>query len=280
MIQVHSSTAQKRAQWVSMLVAQEGSYGVVSQLAQLAQVSRQTLYSWKAKGRRALQAAFEPKESAATIQLERAVLTLLVEGHASYRGIQACLAVLLGQQVSLGTITAIVQEAGERAQRWLEQQVCEQGRVLALDGQYSIQRREGYLNIVDVHSSQAWATLPAAPVDLQRWLLALWYLHHQGVVSLGTVSDGGRAIAEALRITKAESTHQRDVWHLLHLAAQGQARLQRVVQEEEERMQLIERQEQQRASTGKNAVGRPAKTTASRQEHRLSHMHRRREGVK
>ncbi len=43
MIHVHSSTAQQRAQWVSILVAQEGSYGVVSQLGQQAQVSRQTL---------------------------------------------------------------------------------------------------------------------------------------------------------------------------------------------------------------------------------------------
>src|SRR6266513_2245454 len=111
MIHLHSSTAQQRAQWVSILMAQEGSYGVVSQLGKQAQVSRQTLYSWKAKGRSAL----------------RAVLTLLVEGHASYRGIQTCLAVLLGQQVSLGTITAIVHEAGARAQRWLQQQVCEQG---------------------------------------------------------------------------------------------------------------------------------------------------------
>src|SRR5260370_1026286 len=279
MIQLHSSTAQQRAEWVSMLVAQEGSYGVGSRIAKLARLSRKTFYSWKAKGRRAWQAAFEPKESAATIQLERAVLTLLVEGHASYRGIQACLAVLLGQQVSLGTITAIVQEAGERAQRWLEQQVCEQGRVLALDEQYSSQRGEGYLNIVDVHSSQVWATLPAVAVDGESWTLALWYLHEQGVVSRGTVSDGGRAIAEALRITKAESTHQRDVWHVLHLAAQVQARLQRAVQEEEERMQLIERQEQQRASTGKYAVGRPAKTTANQQEHLQSQLHRVLEGV-
>src|SRR5712692_5925343 len=268
MIHLHSSTAQQRAQWVSILVAQEGTYGVISQLSQLAEVSRQTLYSWKAKGRGALQAAFEPQEPQATIPLERAVLTLLVEGHASYRGIQTCLAVLLGQQVSLGTITAIVQEAGERAQRWLQQQVSEQGRVLALDEQYSSKRGEAYLNIVDVHSAQVWATLPAVAVDGESWTLALWYLHEQGVVSRGTVSDGGRAIAEALRITKAESTHQRDVWHVVHLAAQVQARLQRVVQEEEERMQLIERQEQQRASTGKNAVGRPAKTTAS-QLHRV-----------
>src|SRR5713226_9840126 len=126
MIHLHSSTAQQRAQWVSILVAQEGTYGVVSQLAQLAEVSRQTLYSWKATGRRALQAAFEPNQLEGRTPLERAVLTLLVEGHASYRGIQACLAVLLGRQVSLGTITGIVQEAGERAQGWVEQQVCEQ----------------------------------------------------------------------------------------------------------------------------------------------------------
>ena len=97
MIQVHSSTAQQRAQWVSILVAQEGSYGVVSQLSQLAEVSRQTLYSWKAKGQSALQAAFEPQEPQARTPLERAILMLLVEGHASYRGIQACLAVLLGK---------------------------------------------------------------------------------------------------------------------------------------------------------------------------------------
>ena len=43
MIHLHSSTAQQRAQWASTLIAQEGSYGVLSQLAQLAEVSRQTL---------------------------------------------------------------------------------------------------------------------------------------------------------------------------------------------------------------------------------------------
>ena len=144
MIQLHSSTAQQRAQWTSILLAQEGTYGVVSQLSQLAEVSRQTLSSWKGKGRRALQAAFEPKQAEARTPVERAVLTLLVEGHASYRGIQACLAELLGQQVSLGTVTAIVQEAGARAQEWLERQVSEQGRVLTLDEQYSSKRGEAY----------------------------------------------------------------------------------------------------------------------------------------
>ena len=273
MIQLHSSTPNQRAHWVSTLVAQEGRYGVVSHLSQMAEVSRQTVYSWKAKGQRALEAAFEPKKPPETTQLDRAVLTLLVEGHASYRGIQACLAVLLGQQVSLGTITTIVQRAGERAQAWLEEQVSGEGRVVALDEQYSSKRGEAYLNVVDVHSSQVWASLPPVAVDGESWTLALWYLQEQGVVCKGSVSDGGRAIHEALRTTRTMSTHQRDVWHLLHLAAQVQARLERVVQEEEERGRLIERQEQQRGSTGKQPVGRPVKATACAQEQLLSQLH-------
>src|SRR5437879_3290865 len=85
-------------------------------------VSRQTLYSWKAKGQAALQAALAPVQegtSSHAIALEDAILTLLLQGHASYRGIQRCLRLLLGQQVSLGRLTAVVQEAGVRAEQWM-----------------------------------------------------------------------------------------------------------------------------------------------------------------
>jgi hypothetical protein len=102
------------------------------------------LYGWKAKGQCALEAALTPKKAQAQEvkppELHRAILTLLIEGHASYRGIQACLKELLGREVSLGTITDIVQAAGQRAQSWLVQQVPGQGRVVALDEQYSSKR--------------------------------------------------------------------------------------------------------------------------------------------
>jgi hypothetical protein len=240
------------------------------------QVSRQTLYSWKERGHSALEAAFEPRkvQREAAQQLERAVLTLLVEGHASYRGIQTCLKELLGVSVSLGTITAIVQAAGQRAQSWLEQQVPEEERVVALDEQYSSKRGEAYLNVVDAQSGQVWVTLPPVAVDGESWTLALWYLHEQGAVWKGSVSDGGKAIHEALQTTKAISTHQRDVWHLLHLAGQVQARLERVVQAEEDRWLVIERQEQHQATTGSRPAGRPAKTTSSEHEQLLIVLHR------
>jgi len=222
------------------------------------------------KGQSALEAAFEPKKPPATTQLERAILTLLVEGHASYRGIQRCLETLVGVHVSVGKIAAIVQKAGERAQQWMSGQRPATAQGLALDEMYGPTHGQAYLNVVDVHSSQVWATLPAVAVDGESWTLALWYLHEQGVVWTSTVSDGGKAIQEALRTTKALSAHQRDVWHLLHLAAQVQGRVERVVQEEEERWQLIERQQhQQQARMGKKAAGRPAKRTAGEQERLL-----------
>ncbi len=70
------------------------------------------------------------------------------------------------------------------------------------------------------------------------------------------------------------SHHQRDVWHLLRLAGQVQARLERVVQEQEDRWLVIEHQEQHQATTGRRTTGRPAKTTSSEQEHLLIQLHR------
>ncbi len=278
MVHTHSSTASQRVQWVSALLAHEGTYGVVSQMHRSSGASRQALYDWKGKGQRALETALAPRlppgQGAKSPGLPRAVLTLLVEGHASYRGLQTCLATLLGQQVSLGSIAAIVESAGQRAQAWVHQQVSRQGRTLALDDQYSSKRGEAYLSVVDAHSSQVWAALPPVPVDGESWTLALWYVQEQGVRVQSTVSDGGKAIAEALSTTKLLWTHQRDVWHLLRLAAQVQARLERLVEDEEQRWLVIERQEQQQACTGRRPSGRPAKTTVQAQEHALIALHR------
>src|SRR5258708_7723695 len=168
MVHTHSSTANQRVHWISQLLAQEGTYGAISQMSQSQCVSRQTLYAWKEKGQRALEAALGPKQAhvARSVDLQRAVLTLLVEGHASYRGIQACLAVLLGQQVSLGAITAIVQSAGQRAQAWLEQQVSAEGRVLALDEQHSSQRGEAYQS---AGRCAQWAGVGEPPTSGPGW---------------------------------------------------------------------------------------------------------------
>src|ERR687886_284896 len=105
MVQRHDSTPAQRAQVVAHMIAQAGDYGVVTELSRSLGVSRQTLYTWLEHGSQALEQAFLPVPTppTATPTLERAILTLLVEGHASVRGIQTCLRVTTGQHVSVGT---------------------------------------------------------------------------------------------------------------------------------------------------------------------------------
>jgi hypothetical protein len=85
------------------------------------------------------------------------------------------------------------------------------------------------------------------------------------------VSDGGRAIADAVSQTQSEASHQRDVWHLFHLAAQVQARLDRAVETERDRLAKIERRTQNEAQ-GKRTRGKRPKTQLGEQQALLAQM--------
>lgn len=268
----HCSTTEQRVEWISELLAHPEQRGLLSERSRQSHITRQTLYRWKAKGEGALHECLQPQPAASkrTPIIERAVLTLLVEGHASYRGIQGCLQELLGVEVSLGTISAIVQSAGQQAQRWLEKLAPVTECALALDEQYSSTRGQAYLNVVDVHSSLVWASVPPVAVDGESWTLVLWYLQEQGLHWQTTVSDGGRAIAEALSQTKALESHQRDVWHLFHLAAQVQGRVERYRSQLQDQLATV-KQQAERVAQGQKARGRAPKSDVQAHLAQLEH---------
>jgi len=100
------------------MIAHEGTYGRVSELSREHGLSRQSLYKLRTVGKRGMERVFCPNEhqSEESVRIERAVLTLLVEGHASREGIQKCVEELMGVHLSLGAISAIIHQAGEKAQ--------------------------------------------------------------------------------------------------------------------------------------------------------------------
>src|SRR5262245_16162949 len=104
MVQSHPSTPQERVQWATYMLAHRGEYGLITQLSRTLNVSRPTLYAWKAQAQTALEQAFLATTSAglAGATLERQILTLLIEGHNSYANIQTCLRALTAQRVSIG----------------------------------------------------------------------------------------------------------------------------------------------------------------------------------
>ncbi len=269
--QHHGSTAEQRAQVVSQLIAHAGEYGLVTSLSRNLEVSRQTLYTWEAIGLAALAAAFTPTAQAQvhTPALQRAVLTLLVEGHASYRGIHACLVALGYGKVSLGTITAIIAQAQQRALSWLSTHAPASARSLALDELYGNDRHGAYLSIVDTASLAVWAVEGPLPVDSETWTLVLWAVQERGLHWERTIQDGGAAMQAACARVDPLGLHGRDVWHVLHRFAQVQGRLERRATEEQARLATVTRQAE-RVATGQRPRGGKPKTDVPAQAARAA----------
>jgi hypothetical protein len=252
---------EQRVTWVSQLLAGSGTYGLVTLLSRTVGVSRQTLYAWAEQGRTALEQALLPREAERTITpaLERQVLSLLVEAHATVRGIQASLWQVARQRVSLGTISAIVQEAQRRAQVWLGSHAPPSSRPLALDELYGNDRRGAYLHVVDTASWAVWAAEGPVPVDTESWTLVLWLAQARGLRWHTTIGDGGAAIEAAVRTVEPTGQHRRDVWHVLHVCAQVQGRLDRRVAQVEAQTASIRRQAA-RIAAGQRPLGRNPRT--------------------
>ncbi len=208
----HARTPSERMAWVSYVLAHAGEYGAVTALSRTARVSRQTLYSWMERGQAALEQAFAPPVAAAAARLEWDILTLLVEGHASYRGIQRCLRQVGRRQVSLGTISAVVQEAERRALALVARTAPPQERAVALDEIYGRDRRGAYLNVVDVESGAVWAAEGPLPVDGETWTLVLWLAQERGLRVRHAVSDGGVAMAQGLRTAAPPPSRSNAMW--------------------------------------------------------------------
>ncbi len=257
--QRHASTPTERAQVVSQMITHAGEYGLVTSLSRTLGVSRQTLYAWEAVGLAALEAAFTPAAPAPirSPALERAVLTLLVEGHASYRGIQACLSAVGAEPVSLGTIAAIIAEGQRRALAWLTSHAPATPRSIALDELYGNSRHGGYLSIVDTASLAVWAVEGPLPVDSETWTLVLWAAQERGLHWERTIQDGGAAMQAACRTVDPTGQHGRDVWHVLHRWAPVQGRLERRVADEQARLTTVTRQAERVAAGQRPRGGKP-----------------------
>jgi hypothetical protein len=257
--QAHPSTADERIQWVSMMLAHQGDYGLVTQLSRQAQVSRRTLYLWRERAKAAVRSAFAPPTAATPPPTSpRQLLTLWIN-HVTDRGMQATVQAFAAHGVSLATITAVLHEAGQRAIRLMQTQLPPTLRALALDEIYANDRRGAYLNVVDVHSGAVWASEGPLPVDSESWTLVLWELQARGLHWDRVVLDGGAAMQAACHAVTPELRLQGDTWHELSGCGKLQARLQRVVTQLEQRSPAVARQAA-RIAAGKRPLGRKPKT--------------------
>jgi hypothetical protein len=226
------------------MLAGRGEYGLVTALSGQAGVSRQSLYQWSARAEAALATTLGsqvPTKAAVASGQARLVLTLLAEGHASARGVAACLGEL-GQPLSLGSIQAILAQAEERALALVARQVPAGRRDLACDELYGHDRHAGYLSVVDAQTGAVWGAVGPVGVDKESWTLLFWDLEARGLRWGVRASDGGAALAGACAQGTPDQPCQRDVWHILHVCSKVQGRLDQAVSQQAAKVATAQRQ--------------------------------------
>lgn len=257
----HPSTPAQRTALILPMLAPHRDYGLVTHLSQAGQVSRKTLYDWAGVARRGIEAALTPPTATPrrAVDRPRQVLSVLVETHASERGIQAALAAVTGESLSLGAISGIIQEAEGRALHWLATQAPPGARPLALDEIYSKDRRGADLHVVDTASYAVWVAAGPLAVDAETWTLVRWEAQERGLRFEATSTDGGAALSAALRVVDPAGQHGRDPWHVLHVGSQALGRLDRWVTELERQTAVVARQAA-RVAAGQRPRGKNPRT--------------------
>lgn len=225
-LQAAEFTVDQRTQEVVGIIA-DPRRGQVSELAKRHSISRQSASRLVNQGRRALAATFAPKAAGRparsqtlTVDRERieaSVVSLAIDGHATNAGTQACMETIMDLHLSTGTISGILKECGQRAQRVLRAlPMPAQAVHVAADEIYD--HDQPILTVMDDETQAIFLMAEESVVDGTTWGVHLLELMDRDLQCEGITTDQG----SAMRIGIAEAgfvpvgSHCSDTFHVLY----------------------------------------------------------------
>lgn len=213
---------------IMLLPGYRRPWGIVTWLANVFAISRPTVYSLPKRVLERLTAA-QPSALAErqaqvmhqvevnTPRLQRTVLTAAFPGKIALRPLQELLAEAFDESRSIGWLSELLTDAGQKAGQVLKQvNFSAAGPVLVLRDETFFQDRP-VLFMVDPLSSTILSAVVAPDRQADTWGLLLLMAQEQGVEIAGLVEDMARMYPKSLReadLADLETSVQKDLWHL------------------------------------------------------------------
>ena len=213
---------------IMLLPRDRRPWGIATWLADVFAISRPTLYSLPKRVMERLTAAppvalpdkqvkaVHPIEVNAT-RLQRTILTAAFPGKIALRPLQELLAEAFDESRSIGWMSELLTEAGQKAGQVLRQiDFSAAGPVLVLRDETFFQDRP-VLFMVDPLSSTILSAVVAPDRQADTWGLLLLTAQDQGVKIAGLIEDMARMYPKSLRevdLDDLEKSVQKDLWHL------------------------------------------------------------------
>ncbi len=203
-------------------------WGIATWLADVFDISRPTLYSLPKRVMERLLAAPPvalPDQQVKAVhqievnatRLQRTILTAAFPGKMALRPLQELLAEAFDESRSIGWMSELLTEAGQKAGQVLKQiDFSAAGPVLVLRDETFFQDRPVLL-MVDPLSSTILSAVVAPDRQADTWGLLLLMAQEQGVKIAGLVEDMARMYPKSLReagLDDLEKSVQKDLWHL------------------------------------------------------------------
>jgi hypothetical protein len=198
-------------------------HGVITWLADFYGISRVSVY---ALGERVATQLTKPttvlslpepveKETVSKTRLQRTILTALFPGNASIRPTMSILQEAFDEQRSVGYISTLRLEAGQKAGDVLSQiDYRPLGPLLALRDETFFQGRPMLL-LVDPISTTIVAAYVCSDRQADTWALALLLAEEQGVSLSGLTEDMANMYGKSLKLAGMEAkAQQKDIWHI------------------------------------------------------------------
>jgi hypothetical protein len=207
-------------------------WGAITELSGLFQVSRPTLYELGRRAAAGLQRSVggRPRQTPApsvaaksnqadTIvvtpnRMARTALTMSFPGKMALRPMRECLAAAFKQTRSLGTLSELFTQAGQRAGRVLsEMDYCPLGPVIALRDETYFQDWP-ILLLIEPLTSTILLGVVSADAQAETWGASLLVSQDTGVYLKGLVEDMARMYPQSQALAEMEVPVQKDVWHV------------------------------------------------------------------
>ena len=175
-------------------------------------------------------------------RLRRTVLTAAFPGKMAIRPTQHVLNEAFGQSRSIGWISELLSETGERAGKVLAQvDTSPLGPVIVLRDETFFHNQPLLLVVEPVSASILFAqALPDRQAD--TWGLALLMTQDQGVTIAGIVEDMARMYPKSLKEAELDLAVQKDVWHIERGGKQVKQDLERMALQATRNVDRIEKQ--------------------------------------
>lgn len=213
-------TTASKMELAAASLAQQGSRGAVSRLAEAYGVSRPTVYAARAQGMQALARQFDPEVRALEVtrvgiderQVERAMVALRVAGNNSVRAIEDLLPIIYpGLDVSYGWVQGKLVEAERRAAAFNATMALSGIKAVALDEMFS--QGKPVLAGIDLDSGLLVALDLCESRSGEDWRRSLETAKNQGLDLEVVVKDAAKGIAAGVRTVFPAAEQRDDSFH-------------------------------------------------------------------